>query len=103
LRATAGGVSDAGAIYLWAGGAGLTGTVAATAVLTAPGAGASAHLGADFAGAARMTDVTGDGKTDVVAAVSTATVGGVAGAGSIYVWNGGATLTGAKSADATLT
>ncbi len=93
-----GGGSSAGAMYLWKGGSGLTGSKAADAVMTITGPTSDDALGSQY----RCEDVTGDGTKDVVAAVQTADIGGVADVGAIFVWNGGSSLTGAKTQDATL-
>ena len=52
--------------------------------------------------AIELADVTGDGVLDVVVAATFADVGGVVNAGAIYVWKGGATLTGTPAPFATL-
>jgi hypothetical protein len=95
------GVVDAGAIYVWNGGA-LTGAVSPTATLTVPGAIASDQLGLSEDGI-RLVDVTGDGVLNVVAGAYAADVSGGVDAGAIYVWEGGATLAGPASPVATLT
>ncbi len=107
--ADVGGVADAGAIYVWQGGASLTGTPAPLATLTITGAVASDQLGVlgDAGGLSgqgiQVVDVTGDGLLDVVAGTTNADVGGVVDAGAIYVWQGGASLTGTPVPLATLT
>ncbi|MGE0713300.1 MAG: Ig-like domain-containing protein [Planctomycetota bacterium] len=103
-QADVGGVVNAGAIYVWNGGATLTGNKPPDATLTVPGAMASDFLCALGAGQGlQVADVTGDGVLDLVAGASQADVGGVANTGAIHVWRGGATLTGSKAPDASLT
>ncbi|MHC5021258.1 MAG: hypothetical protein ACYTGX_14330, partial [Planctomycetota bacterium] len=92
-----------GAIYVWAGGTGLTGAVAPTATLTVTGAVASDRLGNAPAQGIQCCDVTGDGVLDVVAGAQFADVGGTVDTGAIYVWAGGTGLTGAVAPTATLT
>ncbi len=98
--ADVGGVSDAGAVYVFAGGAGLTGTLGPGAALTIPGAVASDQLGLP---SILLSDVTDDGALDVVAGTLFANVGGVSDTGAIYVFAGGAGLSGSVSPSATLT
>ncbi len=107
------GVVDAGAIYVWKGGAALQGAPAPRATLTIPGAATTSMLGYvgdpyDLAAllypgtVGQIVDVTGDGIADLVVDTIWATAGGVAGAGAIYIWRGGGTLTGAPTPIATL-
>jgi len=109
IYAKAGSVAYAGAIYVWQGGAALTGTPAPLATLVAPGASYADQLSllGDTSGlmgqGLQLVDVTGDGLLDVVAGTSNADVGGVIDAGAVYVWQGGATLTGTPAPLATLT
>jgi len=109
IYATVGGVAGAGAIYVWKGGASLTGTPAPLATLTIPGAVFFDNLGllGDPNGLSgqgiQLTDVTGDGLLDVVAGATNTDVGGVTDAGAIYVWQGGAPLSGTPAPLATLT
>src|SRR5204863_595371 len=93
------GVVDAGAILVWAGGAALTGTLTPTAKLVVTGAVPSDGLGK---GGTRLAEVTGDGVLDVVSAAPLADVAGVGNAGAVYVWAGGAALTGTLAPTATL-
>ncbi|MBX3466323.1 MAG: VCBS repeat-containing protein [Planctomycetes bacterium] len=89
-------VADAGAVLVWAGGAGLSGTPAPTATLERPGAVASDRLGQVGVGTGQALlfgDVTGDGIVDVVVGgclIDTA----VQDAGAVLVWAGGAALAG---------
>ncbi len=100
-QADVGGTSDVGALYVWAGG---SPSATPTATLTVPGASAGDRLGEAGSGQGiQLVDVTGDGILDVVAVATGADVGGLADAGALYVWNGGAGLSGPKSPDATLT
>ncbi len=98
-----GGVTDAGAIYVWQGGATLTGTPAPLATLTVPGAVAYDRLGDALGQGLLIADMTGDGVVDLVAGARRADVAGVVDAGAIYVWSGGASLVGTPSPLATLT
>jgi len=93
-----GGVLRAGAAYLWKGGAGMAGTPAPTATLTVPGARTDDRLsyhGKSHAAATQVADVTGDGLADLVMPTPFADEGGVVDSGAIYVFAGGATLSGA--------
>ncbi len=99
------GVSDAGAIYVWRGGATLVGSPAPLATLTVSGAGMSDQLGELPFGAGQgvqLADLTADGVLDVIAGSYLADVAGVQAAGAIYVWGGGSTLRGAPAPLATL-
>jgi hypothetical protein len=100
--ATVGGTSQTGAIFVWYGGATLTGAKNEDATLFVTGAVLGDHLGAGAATRLLVADVSGDGTNDVVGVANDADVGPTVDAGSAYVWLGGATLTGAKAADATL-
>ena len=94
-----GGTALAGAIYLWGGGASLTGTPAPTARMTASNPTVSDLLGYGLA----CHDVTGDGTPDVVAPTINADIGAVQNAGAVYVYVGGAGLTGSVTETAMLT
>jgi hypothetical protein len=98
--ADVGGVQDVGALYLWLGGPLLTGTPAQTARRWVPGAAASDRLGSGTTWPVQLVDVNGDGMPDQVALASNATVGGVQGAGALYVWFTGG---GSNTPSATLT
>jgi FG-GAP repeat protein len=102
-QADVGGVVDAGAVYLWKGGATLTGSPPLLATLAVPGAAASDRLGLSGGVAIQLVDVTADGAPDVVVSASQATVGGIVGTGALYVWDGSAALTGTPAPLATLT
>ena len=91
-----GGVTDRGAVLVWSGGAGLSGTPAPI-VLVDPAAAANGLLEARW-----FEDVTGDGVVDVVTASFNATVGGVAGVGRALVWSGGPGLLAVPGPTATL-
>lgn len=96
------GARDAGAIYVWKGGAGLKGSLAPTATLRAPDALPGDYLGRLSGDRLRLVDLTGDGLVDVVSgsyAVDSATA---TDAGALYVWAGGAGLTGKTAPTATL-
>ncbi|MCC7138016.1 MAG: FG-GAP repeat protein [Planctomycetes bacterium] len=96
------GAADTGALWVFAGGAGLTGTVAPTSTLRALGAVAGASLGG-ATGHVHVADVSGDGVLDVLALAPGATVGAVVTAGALHLWRGGASPTGVRPADATMT
>ncbi len=99
-----GGVTDAGAVYVYLGGPGLAGAVAPTATLTIPSAVADDELGRVSNGrGVELVDVSGDGLFDVVAVAQNADVDGVVDAGLVLVWNGGPLLAGAPAPSATLT
>ena len=100
-QADVGGTSDTGAIFLWLGGAGLTGTQAPSRVLSVPGAAASDQLG--FDGPLVLADATGDGVLDLLAAAKLADIGATIDAGAVYLWSGAAVLAGATAPTATLT
>ncbi len=95
------GVIDAGAIHVWAGGAGMTGTVLPSANLSVPGA-----LDNDRSGGGsdlKIADVSGDSQLDLIVTASEADVGGVVDAGAVYVYLGGPGLAGSVAPTATLT
>jgi hypothetical protein len=100
--ADVGGAADAGAVYVWKGGAALSGAVGPSATLTIPGATAGDQLGLSSGQSVALVDVTGDGVFDVVAGASNADVGGAVDAGAVLVWQGGAALTGTPAPLATL-
>ena len=102
-QADVGAVVDTGAVYLWKGGASLSGSPALLATLAVPGAAASDQLGLSGGSSIQVVEVTGDGAPDVVVSASQATVGGVVGTGALYVWDGSAALTGTPAPLATLT
>ncbi len=93
---------DTGAVYVWAGGAGLRGAPAPTATLFVSHAEPGDRLSDASASPAIAADVTGDGIDDLVVSASKADVRGVADAGAIYVFRGGPGLRGAHDADAVL-
>jgi hypothetical protein len=97
---------DEGAIYVWAGGAGLAsgGVVAPTATLLEPDAGSAHYLGlrfGDFGAAVRTVDLNGDGIRDVIACES---LGygyyGYFPSEKVLIWFGGAALAGTPPPDA---
>jgi hypothetical protein len=94
--ANAGG-TDRGAIYVWEGG-----SASPTATLTVPGASDGDRLGASHNGGLVVADVTGDGVDDIIGLAQFADVGGTS-RGAVYVWQGGASLTGSPAPLATLT
>ncbi len=81
------GETDVGAVYVFAGGAGLVGSVAPTATLSVAGTG-SAELGIAEGQGVYFVDLSGDGQLDVVAASSYAENGGFQ-SGAVYLWEGG--------------
>jgi len=101
--ADVGGVTNTGAIHVFAGGGGMVGSMGPTAALTVPGASASQRMGGTSGWSFQVEDLTGDGVADIVTAAPNATVGGVVQAGALYVFSGGAGLTGAVGPSATLT
>lgn len=94
---------DSGAVYVFAGGVGLTGTVAPTARCADPAATAGDRMGATWRSgpAVHLVDVTGDGVRDLVVPVPRADVGATD-AGVIHVFRGGPALLGAAAPSATL-
>lgn len=109
--ADVGGVTDAGEIAVFLGGAALVGTPAPSASLRIPGAVAGdalghvvasplgVHVGVESVVAA---DVTGDGIADLIALAALADAGGRVDAGRAFVWEGGAALSGTPAPRATL-
>jgi hypothetical protein len=104
-RADVAGVPDAGAVYVWTGGAAMTGTPAPRATLTIPGAAANDMLGVVLPAtqSVQLDDLSGDGVLDVIVGASLADAGGVVDAGAIFVWQGGVALKSAPAPLATLT
>lgn len=96
------GVADTGSVLIWAGGAGLAGAPAPLATLSVPGATAGDQLGLASVQGLYLADVGGDDVPDIVVGAQNADAGGVD-TGAIYVWSGGAGLTGALAPTATLT
>ncbi len=92
------GVVDSGAVYVFVGGPGLTGTVAPTATLVHPSPTAGDSLGRLL----DCCDVTGDGTPDVITSSGGIDVAGVLNAGAGYIWEGGAGLVGTPAPTATL-
>ncbi len=96
------GVVDAGAVYVWQGGVGLSGSPAPHATLTRPVPVAGDQLGDANGQGILLEDVTGDGVFDVIVGAQYADVGGVVDTGAVFVWEGGAALTGTPAPEATL-
>lgn len=94
--ASPGGVTQAGKIQVWTGGGALAGTVASTAVCAHTGASPFDNLGEQ----ALFADVTGDDVLDLIVPVAYASVSGTAHAGAVFVWTGGAALSGAQDPSA---
>ncbi len=97
-----GGVANTGALYIWAGGCALTGTIPPTAILTRPRGLRSHLLGSMGSFPASFDDVTGDGILDVVTG-SPRVDTSVREYGTVYLWSGGPGLTGIPAPTATLT
>jgi hypothetical protein len=97
------GVVNAGAVYVWQGGATLAGAAPPTATLTVPGAAMHDLLGSGRGQTIQCAEATGDGVLDVVVGSRVADVGGTTDAGAVHVWQGGAALAGALPPTATLT
>lgn len=93
---------DVGAIYVWAGGAGLTGTVDPYADLRVPGAMAGDQLTSTSYQSIFFGELTGDSTLDLVGVAAFAEIGGTPGAGAIYMWEGGAALAGTPAPRATI-
>ncbi|MCI0341625.1 MAG: VCBS repeat-containing protein [Planctomycetales bacterium] len=102
IWANSGPVQDTGRILVWAGGSGLTGTPSPSATLAVAGASWADQLGLGSGQGVVLADVTGDGTLDIVASAATADIAGVIDSGAVYVWAGGAALTGNPSPLATL-
>jgi hypothetical protein len=90
--ADAGGVVDAGALSVWAGGAALRGSPAPLATLAAMVPASGDRLGSTV----NLGDVNGDGVLDLVVGAPTADLAGVVDCGVVLVWSGGTALTGAR-------
>ncbi len=88
------GLDEAGALFVWAGGAGLEGAIAPGAELEAPTPLAFSQVGNATGEGFVLLDATGDGILDVVAATSEAQVAGVLSAGGVFLWRGGPALAG---------
>ena len=94
--ANANGVECTGRGWVWEGGPALVGQAPPRAELVVPGAGSDDSLGTSWI--ERMADVTGDGIVDLLVAGEEMDLG----AGAIYLWEGGAPLTGIVAPSATL-
>ncbi len=94
-----GGVNNTGAIYVWNGGAGLSGNLPPSAILSIPGAFPDDFLVTNGEHGIQFADVTGDGTLDVI---SSSTIAGINNQGEGYVWKGGPLLTGSVAPHATL-
>ncbi len=90
-----------GAVYMWRGGAGLTGAVDPSATLHVPGVVADDQIGNAAGQGVLIGDVSGDGALDVVAGAKLADVGG-SDRGAAYMWRGGASLSGSVAPHASL-
>lgn len=85
-------------VYVWAGGAGLSGALDPTATLAAVGGGLADGDGETVQG----IDLDTDGIDDLVVTAASADIGGVANCGAVHVWRGGATLAGHPAPTASL-
>ncbi len=97
-----GGTQDAGAVTIWAGGSGLTGSATAAATLLVPSGMAWDLLGVASGQPVQVADVTGDGTPDLVVAAMWADRGGAQDTGVVLVWAGGSGLSGTPTPTATL-
>lgn len=86
FAADIGGVVDAGAVYVWNGGA-LSGAVAPSATLRTASPAADDLLGGGPL-ALQLSDVTGDGLLDAFVSAPRADEGGIPDCGAIYLWSG---------------
>lgn len=101
--ATVDGQSEAGAIYIWYGGALLAGAAHPNATLEVPGALAGARLGSmEFGHGILFSDLDANGTLDIIAAAPGASLHGLAAVGAIYVWLGGSGLQGTVAPDGVL-
>ena len=105
------GVLDAGALFVWVGGAELRGARPASATLAVPEPNPGDRLGESFFRSGRplkVADVTGDGRLDVVASACKADkkalgpLARVVDAGAVYVWAGRADFAGTLAPTAEL-
>lgn len=100
------GTNRSGAVYLWAGGAALTGTPPPTATLQNPELDSFAYLGnVRTSGALIVADLTGDERLDVLVAGSRLDApgsGGPSHVGGAFLWSGGAGLSGTPAPTAAL-
>lgn len=88
------GGTDAGAVLVWKGGPGLSGTPGPHAILQASVPATGARLGSNgFLGSLLFADVVGDGAVDIVAAAPADTAPPSLD-GSVLVWRGGSALAG---------
>lgn len=95
-EADVGSARDAGAIYVFEGGARLTGAVAPCARLRAPNPGPNDYFGPDYADGFRIADVTGDGLLEVIAVCPLANIDGVRNAGAVFVFHVGPPAVGSQ-------
>ena len=102
-QADIGPIVDAGAVYVWTGGATLTGAVAPTASLHAPGAHHADEMCSGLSRGLEIRDLTGDGIEDVITKTPAFDVNEVKDSGAIHIWMGGAGLAGTPPPIATLT
>ena len=94
-------MTDTGALLLWTGGTGLTGTPA-PATLAVLGAAAGDALSSGIPFQIRCTDVTGDHRRDVIALARDADLLAAPDGGACYLWTGAPSMTGTRTQDATL-
>ncbi len=89
-RATVSGNAFAGAVVVWLGGGSLLPTPSLT--LVAPSPQPNDRLGLADGLGVQLVDVTADGFADLVVGAKDAQVGSTAGAGSVFIWKGGPTV-----------
>ena len=94
-RADDGDTDDTGVLFVWAGGPTLRGTAAPRATFHGLEAGEQIAGGVGLRQTVQFTDATGDGVLDLLICSANSTVNGVSYAGSAYLLDGGAALTGA--------
>ena len=88
------GVYNAGAVYLWVGGSGLSGAKAPTATFRDPNAASQTQLGDGAGTGVVFGDLDGDGVLDVIVCSPLIDLVGKTEVGVIYRWAGGSGLTG---------
>ena len=91
-----GAVFNFGRVWVWAGGSGLTGTPAPTAILELASPSSNDGLGDRSTYPIRTADVTGDGLTDIIVNSDQGSVG------AVHIWPGGPGLSGTLNPAATL-
>lgn len=92
--AKASGISDAGAVYVWAGGSGFTGASTPNATLRQPSPAAQDKLGEARGEGVMFSDLDGDGVLDLFACSTAIDLVGKANVGAMFRWSGGSGLSG---------